>query len=208
MTQADWDHYAHISYSPIIRAHYFFTVWRNYRILLSGLDIPKGQLLELGSSTGQTSLRLAKKFQFIPTLVDHSKQALSMAVFTYFQAKINVITHLENVLRLNLYKSFDFVHSHGLLEHFTEKEQIIVFKNHVKHVKVGGWLICWVPTPDLFYKINKMYLVGTGQWIFGYEKPLSLKEFLNLFYKFKLNIVKTRHVPGWLGVAAKKILFD
>lgn len=205
MTQANWDHYARISYSPIIRAHYFFTVWRNYRLLLSGLEIPKGRLLEIGSSTGQISLRLAKKYKLNPTLVDSSKQALSIASLMYSQAKIELTTHLENVLQLNLGKKYDFVHSHGLLEHFKEKERELAFKNHVKHVKLKGWLVCWVPTPDFFYKINRIYLEGTNQWIFGYEKPLPLHDFLALFRLFNLNIRKVRHLPGWIGVAATKI---
>ncbi|MHA1974074.1 MAG: class I SAM-dependent methyltransferase [Candidatus Hodarchaeales archaeon] len=205
MSFADWQSYAINTFKPVIRAHYFFTVWRNYRLLLTGLEIPRGELLEIGSSTGQISLRLVMKYNLKPTLVDSSGVALSLAhqLYTYH----NIHPHLihQNALDFDLNRSFDFVHSHGLLEHFKLKEQENVFFNHVKHVKEGGWLICWVPTPDIFYRINRKYLEKTGQWIFGYEKPLTLDKFLALFRYFKLRILKVRHLPGWLGVAAKKI---
>jgi hypothetical protein len=78
-TIPDWDSYAKNTSSVIIRAHYFFSVWRNYRLLLHGLNIPQGTLLEIGSSTGQNSLLLVKKYNLQPTLVDSSKVALAFA---------------------------------------------------------------------------------------------------------------------------------
>ncbi|MHA1215088.1 MAG: class I SAM-dependent methyltransferase [Candidatus Hodarchaeales archaeon] len=205
MSFADWQSYAANTFKPVIRAHYFFTVWRNYKLLLAGLEIPRGELLEIGSSTGQISLRLAMKYNLKPTLVDSSGLALSLAYQLYSRSSIRPQLIHQNALSLELNRSFNFVHSHGLLEHFKAKEQKIVFYNHVKHVKEGGWLICWVPTPDIFYRINRKYLEKTSQWIFGYEKPLTLDKFLALFNHFKLKICKVRHLPGWLGVAAQKI---
>ncbi|MHA1976922.1 MAG: hypothetical protein ACW98I_08495 [Candidatus Hodarchaeales archaeon] len=43
MTSAkpEWNVYARNTMNPIIQAHYYFTVWRNYRLLLQGLKIPR-----------------------------------------------------------------------------------------------------------------------------------------------------------------------
>lgn len=202
--QPNWKGYAQNSLTPIIRAHYFFTVWRNYRILLNQLPISGDSLLEIGSSTGQISLRLAKKYQFKPTLVDTSTYALTQAHQLFRSNNINVVARKNNVLTLDLSKKFDFVHSHGLLEHFRGKDRQKAFTNHFKHVRLGGWLICWVPTPDILYRINRWYLEKTGQWIFGFEQPFSLKEFIKLFRCKALEISKIRHVPGWLGIAAQR----
>ncbi|MFW9904564.1 MAG: class I SAM-dependent methyltransferase [Candidatus Thorarchaeota archaeon] len=201
---ADWEAYARSTLTALIRAHYFFTVWRNYRILLHGLKIPQGSLLELGSSTGLNSLRLSKKFKLKPTLVDNSIFALALAGNLYRQANIVPTLVHQDVLKLSLNQQFDFVHSHGLLEHFRRPAQHLAFDNHVKHVALGGWLICWVPTPDVLYSLSRWYMENTGQWIFGYEKPLSLKDFVSFFQHENLQIRKIRHMPGWLGIAAQK----
>ena len=110
------------------------------------------------------------------------------------------------MLNLSLNCYFDFVHSHGLLEHFKKKAQQIAFRNHAKFVRSGGWLVCWVPTPDIHYRLNRWYLEHSGQWIFGYEKPLPLKHFVSLFQQEGFQIRKIRHPPGWLGIAAQKII--
>ncbi len=203
-SSADWESYAKNTFSAFIRAHYFFTVWRNYLLLLHGLEIPSGTLLEIGSSTGQNSLRLAKRYKLTPTLVDTSKLALALANRLFRQAEIYPNLIHQDVLNLSLNGYFDFVHSHGLLEHFKKQAQKIAFRNHSKFVRPGGWLICWVPTPDMFYRLNRWYLKNTKQWIFGYEKPLSHHDFITLFQHEGLYIRKIRHFSGWLGIAGQK----
>jgi cyclopropane fatty-acyl-phospholipid synthase-like methyltransferase len=203
-SSADWESYAHNTFSSFIRAHYYFTVWRNYKFLLHGLSIQQGTLLELGSSTGQISLRLSRKYSLKPTLVDSSILALEYAKKLYSHSNVSLEVFCKNVSTLSLNTCYDFVHSHGLLEHFREREQKIIFHNHVKHTALGGWLVCWVPTPDLFYQINRWYLERTGQWIFGYEKPLSVSDFISFFEDKKLKIRKIRHFPGWLGIVTQK----
>ncbi len=201
---ADWESYAFNSFSGFIRAHYFFTVWRNYKLLLHGLSIQPGKLLELGSSTGQISLRLSKKYNLKPTLVDSSNIALKHAKNLYRHYNISLSIACQNILSLSLEDCFDVVHSHGLLEHFKDEEQRKAFQNHVKYTALGGWVVCWVPTPDLFYRINRWYLELTGQWIFGYEQPLSLKKLTSYFIENQLQIQKIRHFPGWIGIAGQK----
>ncbi|MHA1967546.1 MAG: class I SAM-dependent methyltransferase [Candidatus Hodarchaeales archaeon] len=202
---ADWESYALNTFSGFIRAHYFFTVWRNYKLLLHNLSIQPGKLLEMGSSTGQISLRLSKKYDLEPTLVDSSNIALKHAENLYRRYNISVNISCQNILDLFLEERFDVVHSHGLLEHFKDEKQEIAFHNHVKYTAPGGWVICWVPTPDLFYRINRWYLEHTGQWIFGYEQPLSLSNLISFFRNSNLQIRKIRHLPGWIGIAAQKI---
>jgi len=203
-TSADWESYAKSTSSVIMRAHYFFTVWRNYLFLLHGLKIPQGTLLEIGSSTGQNSLRLAKKYKLRPTLVDTSRLALAIADKLFRQSKISLKLVQQDVLNLSLNCQFDVVHSHGLLEHLRSPAQQIAFHNHARFVRPGGWLICWVPTPDILYRLNRWYLERTKQWIFGFEKPLLLKDFILLFQHEDLRIRRICHPPGWLGIAAQK----
>ncbi|MEE9410145.1 MAG: class I SAM-dependent methyltransferase [Candidatus Heimdallarchaeota archaeon] len=199
----DWDKYARNSSSPLIRTHYFFSVYRNYIHLLHRLPISPGKLLEIGSSTGQISLRLVLRYQLSPTLVDTSDIALTFADQLYRSRGISPTLINKDVLRLDLNRKFDLVHSHGLLEHFPEALLKKAFHNHVKHLQQKGWLVCWVPTPDIFYRINRWYLENTGQWIFGYEKPITLDHFLSLFRQENLIIRRVRHMPGWVGVAAQ-----
>ncbi|GAH05907.1 unnamed protein product [marine sediment metagenome] len=90
-----------------------------------------------------------------------------------------------------------------MLEHYFGKKQQLVLDTHIKHVNEGGWLVCWIPSPDVFYRLNRWYLERTGQWIFGFERPLTLKDVLNLFRKENVSIRKICHLPGWIGVAAQ-----
>lgn len=200
----NWEIYARNTFNPIIQAHYYFTVWRNYKLLLHGLEIPQGSLLELGSSTGQISLRLAKKYHLSPTLVDSSIYPLKLASQYYRKKGISLITINKSILELDIGEKFEFVHSHGLLEHFLGYTRKLILSKHIEHVKKGGWLICWVPTPDLFYRLNRWYLEHTGQWIFGFEQPITLQELLASFNKQKYKIHKITHLPGWIGVAGQR----
>ncbi len=206
MTSAkpEWDIYARNTMNPIIQAHYYFTVWRNYRLLLHRLKIPRGTLLELGSSTGQISLRLSRMYNLSPTLVDTSALALTVARQFYRKKGIIPIIIKRSIFELNLGQKYDFVHSHGLLEHFIGKKQQRAMEIHINHVKHGGWLICWIPSPDIFYRLNRWYLEQTGQWVFGFEKPLTLKDVLSIFCQEELIIRKIRHFPGWIGVTAQR----
>jgi len=202
--KADWDAYASSTNSVIIQAYYYFSVWRSYFLLLRGLPISSGTMLEIGASTGQNSLRLSKKYQLQPTLVDTSPLALKLAQQRFALTDFSPILVNENVLSLSLPETYDVVHSHGLLEHFRDPEQTLAFNNHAKHVREGGWLICWVPTPDIPYRLNRWYLETTHQWIFGYERPLTVTEFARFFHQEQLHIRKIRHFPGWLGIAAQR----
>jgi cyclopropane fatty-acyl-phospholipid synthase-like methyltransferase len=202
---ANWDSYAKNTLSATIRGYYFFSVWRNYLLLLQGLKIPQGTLLEIGSSTGQNSLRLAKKYNLLPTLVDNSKIALALAKQLFVHSGIKPKLIQQDIFDLSLEERFDFVHSHGLLEHFQGSLQKKAFKAHVKHLRPKGWIICWVPTPDLPYRLNRWYLKRTNQWIFGYEKPLKPSKLIELFKNEGLIIRKIRHLPGWVGVAAQQL---
>ncbi|MHA2389162.1 MAG: SAM-dependent methyltransferase [Candidatus Hodarchaeales archaeon] len=199
----EWDIYARNTLNPLIQAYYYFTVWRNYRLLLHGLNIQRGTLLELGSSSGQISFRLSRKYNFSPTLVDTSAFALRLANQNYRNKGIIPITIKKSILDLNLGQKYDFVHSHGLLEHFIGKKRQLVLSSHINHVHEGGWLVCWIPCPDVFYRINRWYLERTGQWIFGFEQPFKMKEILTLFKSKSLVIQKIYHLPGWIGVASQ-----
>jgi cyclopropane fatty-acyl-phospholipid synthase-like methyltransferase len=200
---AEWDRYAQSTSKWLIRAHYYFTVWRNYQFLLHGLSIPQGRLLELGSSTGQISLRLAIKYKLSPTLVDSSLIALAQAYQNFRAKHLSPKLLHKDVRDFKINKKFDLVHSHGLLEHFSGNTRKNVLNSHIEHIRKGGWLICWVPTPDVFYYINRWYLTKKNQWIFGFEEPIHLRDFVDLVCNEKLVIRRIRRPPGWIGIAAQ-----
>ncbi len=204
-TASDWDMYAQNTNKWMIRAYYYFTVWRNYQFLIHGLSIPQGQLLELGSSTGQISLRLALKYNLSPTLVDKSLVALTQAYQNFRLKQISPTLLNKDIMDFRVNKRFDVVHSHGLLEHFSGEERRSVFYTHKLHTRKGGWLICLVPCPDIFYHIKRWYLEKMGQWIFGFEEPIHTKEFIHLFTDENLIIRRIRRFPGWVGIVAQRM---
>src|SRR3989344_5675352 len=111
--------------------------------LLNPLSLQNLDILELGSGTGNNSLYLAKKNSARSvTLVDFSELALQKAREEDFPCKITKIQ--QDLLSFSVKEQYGFVHSTGLIEHFTGQERLSVVQKHAECVKPGGYMMIWV----------------------------------------------------------------
>ena len=149
--------------------------------LLEGKDI-----LELGSGTGSNSLYLANTHKVkLVTLLDFSVNAFNrVATSSYPCQLIKIQTDIFNFYPQ---KSYDFVHSTGLIEHFYGEERFEVIKKHSDLCCTGGLVMIWVPVfSPVFRYISKFnHRIGIQ------ELPFTRNELQSLCSQNKLEIIRT-----------------
>ena len=166
------------------RSHSVFEVLRN-----EVGDKNNKEILEAGSGTGRISLRLAEDGADV-TLLDIAPTATKIARSFFreenLEAKIVRGDIFEIPFRDNL---FDVVWNAGVIEHFSEKDRVLVLKDMIRVCKKNGLIISLNPfSGAIFYRIGKWIAERTNKWQFGYEKPMvTLREYMtnNRFYLTK-----------------------
>lgn len=145
-------------------------------------------LLEVGCGTGLRTATLKRRFDgVIAVLLDFSIKALKLSK----EINENVSLHfvLADVRALPFRrKSFDFIWSAGLLEHFSGSDRIKIFSTLAKVLR--SYILIIVPNRwNILYIIGKFIRNLTKRWELGHEKaftPLELKACAKLA---KLSIV-------------------
>ena len=136
--------------------------------------------LEIGSGTGSYSLFL-KKLGLVKEvfLVDYSVNALKLAqsLFEYFNEDAVLVCADAFSLPFKD-KAFDVSLSSGLVEHFNIKLQDVMVS---EHCRVAKKTLIQVPYNNPVYRAyKKAYILLTGGWPFGFEKPLKKRELKRL----------------------------
>jgi 2-polyprenyl-3-methyl-5-hydroxy-6-metoxy-1,4-benzoquinol methylase len=144
--------------------------------------------IELGSGMGTTSLLLALQGAK-PTLVDNNEIALQRAkeIFNYYNIKPKLIN--EDIFEFNKNNDhkYDIALSVGLIEHFRNSKREEVINTHLNLLKNDGTILIAVPNKYCFNYRIWMYIVKLiGKWNYGYEKPFSRSELLNIAEKIGL----------------------
>ena len=169
--------------------------------LLNPLSLQNLDILELGSGTGNNSLYLAKKNSARSvTLVDFSELALQKAREEDFPCEIIKIQ--QDLLSFFPQEQYGFVHSTGLIEHFTGQERLSVVQKHAECVKPGGYIMIWVPI-----KSPAFFLIGQFNKLMGIEEiPLTRQELKALCVESGLRIIRenTSVFCALYGVLAQK----
>ena len=149
--------------------------------LLEGKDI-----LELGSGTGSNSLYLAntRKVGSV-TLLDFSIKAFNrVATSSYPCQLIKIQTDIFNFYPE---RSYDFVHSTGLIEHFYGSERFEVIKKHSDMCRTGGLVMIWVPVFSPAFR----YISKFNRRIGIQELPFTRSELQLLCSQNKLEMIRT-----------------
>jgi len=140
----------------------------------------KGEILELGSGTGELSLSLMMN-GFNVTLLDFSEEALYFAHHVYRQLKyLDTVSFSKSDVTEPLPfndHSFDMVFSSGLLEHFDFDWQLFILKEAFRVTR--DTVLTLVPNAaSLPYRLGKFLQERTGQWRWGKEDPMyTLEDF-------------------------------
>jgi cyclopropane fatty-acyl-phospholipid synthase-like methyltransferase len=149
-----------------------------YRRLLDAAALPEGaRILELGGGSGLLTRRIAERIKPASiTIVDRSKSSLEAcrANLAGLDADIDLI--LGNFFEIDASPEYDLVHSQGVLEHFGEEEKKRLFDIHFEFAKPGGYVIIFVPTPTLPYRLFRGAAERLGLWMFPDENPIRPEE--------------------------------
>lgn len=137
--------------------------------IANNLRLPKNaSTLETGCGSGHISGLLAKR-GYETTLVDFSKIALEKSEEFYQSQKIKGYFVNDNLLSIkNVKQKYDLVWNSGVLEHFTDREILSVFKNLKKITK--KYLVVIVPNPEsVLYLLFRYKLMRNKSWSYGKE---------------------------------------
>jgi len=130
------------------------------------------RILEVGGGSGALSYYLQERTSAQCTIVDNSDVALEYARLIFDKKNVNFI--VANAQRLPLETgSFDFVHSVGLIEHFSDSDINSMVVEMARVLNKGGFLFLAVPnffSPDMLYL---WYKYGKGSERYITSKDLS-----------------------------------
>lgn len=142
-----------------------------------GVTSARESVLEVGSGTGEISLRLAVESRRV-TLLDLNPDSLAFAKECAVELGVRIGTAEADALEPLPFADgvFDCVWSSGLLEHFTVQERQIMLREQGRITRSS--VIALVPNAAcLAYRVGKTYQEEHGIWPYGLETPvLSLRD--------------------------------
>jgi len=139
---------AFIDWGRTVYNYFFRRVLRRYLTKDSSM-------LELGCGRASLSLSLSTDIKKL-TGVDISDAAVQQATaFAQEHDVTNATFALDDCTKLALTKTFDFVWSQGLLEHF--EDPVIVVREHYRMLKPGGTALLSVPYRYSYHTLWYMF---------------------------------------------------
>lgn len=152
------------------------------RILKKYIKYPKGILLtELGGANSAFLELLIDEFNPAKYLIVDNNLAGLEKTKERIKEKDNVVLLNRDILKGNFENIMsDLVLSVGLIEHFDEKGTRKAIKAHFDLLKKNGLAVITFPTPTFLYRIARFIAEKMGLWIFHDERPLQIKEVLEI----------------------------
>ena len=152
------------------------------RILKKYIKYPKGILLtELGGANSAFLELLIDEFNPAKYLIVDNNLAGLEKTKERIKEKDNVVLLNRDILKGNFENIMsDLVLSIGLIEHFDEKGTRKAIKAHFDLLKKNGLAVITFPTPTFLYRIARFIAEKMGLWIFHDERPLQIKEVLEI----------------------------
>ena len=138
--------------------------------------------LEEGSGSGKTSFELALRGAR-PILLDVSREAIKLSKRIFLKKDADFV--VGSIMALPFKdSSMDLVWNAGVLEHFKFKEQQLAISEAIRTLKCRRKLVVIVPNKDAsFYNLFRSLSTKIGTWLFGYEEPLSRRDFDKFSHK-------------------------
>ncbi len=150
---------------------------KTMRALLKHTPIPDNpSIVELGAATGFLTRWLIDEYGGNGLLIDNNENAKQQ----FTNLKANDYYQIEYIqtdfFNLSLDSKFDIAGSFGLIEHFTDKSDVM--HAHAKFVKPGGFLIILAP---LDTRLSRVYWEVHEELNLGYRELLTEKAFKEIF---------------------------
>ena len=147
---------------------------------LTGLGDPAGKwILEVGAGSGRDSMALSSEGARV-IMLDYSAPALQV-----IQKLAQDGAHPVYLVRGDAFHlpfrtdALDLVFHQGLLEHFTNPEEIL--KENLRVLRPGGAALADVPQRYHFYTAVKHLLIRLNRWFAGWETEFSRSQLEKLF---------------------------
>jgi SAM-dependent methyltransferase len=198
------------SNSPLYYSLYLPYTIPLVKLLYKYLIKPEIKLIgDLGCGNSIWLRFLSKNFSHKKFIgIDFKKSTLSSGINKNTNQNMNLI--LGDISHLPFKsKKFDFLFSLGVIEHFPE--HILVLKDWIKSLRIGGYLLITVPNARrldslIVYILNSYVnrLRGTGESLsfsiydnriitnlYGYEERWSSKNFKKIAQKLDLKLIET-----------------
>ncbi len=152
------------------------------RILKKYIKNPKGILLtELGGANSAFLELLIDELNPAKYIIVDNNLAGLEKTKERIKEKDNVVLLNRDILKGNFENIMsDLVLSVGLIEHFDEKGTRKAIKAHFDLLKKNGLAVITFPTPTFLYRIARFIAEKMGLWIFHDERPLQIKEVLEI----------------------------
>ena len=172
--------------------------------ILKHINFENKVLIELGCGTGQLSYLAYKQGAKKIILVDFSDISLGLAK-NLFENIPCIEFWKENILKISDKEIADIVLSSGVIEHFKGKSMLkSVVDVHKNLVKDDGKVVIVVPYSNKYNMKSSNSLINIKKY--GFQKPLSEKEMLELFTEVGLDPVILKRFQfsysyGSLGLA-------
>jgi ubiquinone/menaquinone biosynthesis C-methylase UbiE len=165
----------------------FFYGWFNKK---------SGKLLEGGCGVGNYVVILSK-LGFNVTGIEIDKERVEISLKNIKKYKVNAKI-VEGDIRKLPFKDneFDYIFSHGVVEHFKDTE--IALKEFYRVLKKDGNAMISVParfSSFLIFKYLQIFLdklLGTNLWNCGYEKSFSIWKFKRMLKNIGFVIIDQR----------------
>jgi cyclopropane fatty-acyl-phospholipid synthase-like methyltransferase len=174
-----------------------------YQEFFSKLKIKNPKIIELGCGSGEITARLIKMYGGSATLVDNSKEAISLTSKNFKKYKIKAKIIQKDLFKFKPQEKFDIVHSEGLIEHFLGGKQNKIIEVHKKCVKKDGFIIISVPRPVWYYKIAKCLLEKVNKWPFGFEKAMNKNDLKKALENCDLKVLEVLEYNRYSFALAK-----
>ena len=149
-------------------------------------DVSGKRILEVGAGTGRDSIVLSRMGATVVSL-DYSIESLNLVKKGSGEAD-EVFLCCGNAFSLPFAdETFDVVFHQGLLEHFTNPDDLLA--ENVRVLKPGGLLLVDVPQRFHYYTLMKHLMIFFNKWFAGWETEFSVGELEKLLRRHSLDIV-------------------
>lgn len=191
-----WNDISDINTALITRIHHL-RIFSAYKKVFDKIKIKSPDVIELGCGTGELTARIIQKYGGTATLVDNSDAVLKIAFSNFRKHGIKVRIFKMNLLKSNPGKKYDIVHSEGLIEHFTGKEQKKILEAHRNCISRNGFALISVPRKIWYYSVSRRFLEIIGKWQFGDEKPMNANELKRLLEQNRFSVKEYFNSGRW-----------
>ncbi len=166
-----------------------------YKVLkevFAGEQIVSLSVLELGAGSGFLTRSVLSLYKGSGVLVDKNEESYHQFDKLNDKEKTNIKYIIRDLFQLDIKDRFDIVCSFGLIEHFSDKKEVI--NCHIKFMKPDGKLLIIVP---LDTPLTRAYFEINPELNLGYRELLNKNEFIKVLDERKLKIKKLASSYGY-----------